>query len=111
MPVRTKELGAVRSAAVATKLTVYTCPADMTAIVKDAAYWNGSAIGQALVLSITRGGVEFYVWAQTLASNEVLVDTPRFIVLEPGDVLSLHKTLTGTAAVWVSGSELEGVAT
>ena len=108
MAVRTKELGASAFTGSA-PVTLYTCPAGATAIVKDIALFATTAI--TAYVQVVRGSLSARVLSGAVTAGGSLVSSGRFIVLEPGDVLQVHSTSSGiTATAWVSGSQLDGVA-
>ena len=109
MAVRSKELGSV--ALTSGSLTaIYTVPAGKTAIIKE---WVAYAAGtMTALLKVTRGGTTLTVGRGSITSTVPYIDKERFLVLEPGDVLSAQRSGgTDTVDVWVSGAELDGVAT
>lgn len=108
MAVRTKELGNLQGVAGA-PVTLYTCPAGKTAIVKEWSVSSNSAhTGQ---LTIKRGADIWKVWSGATGAGGYAAESGRFLVLEPGDLLQATR-LSGSAGGdwWVSGSELDGVA-
>lgn len=108
MPVRTKELGQHVSSAVLT--TLYTCPSDRTAIVKELLVGKTSTGARVCTVTVLRGAVAYIVAIVNLSNlGAQLERLERWTVLEPGDVLRTQMD-TSTATVWASGTELVGVA-
>lgn len=109
MAVRTKKLAAGQLSTLNAFVTVFTCPAGRTAIVKDLRSAN-TGPAQTLIIWAASSGP-----SQTrLISQTVDVGSPAFaqvyVVLEPGDELRLIGT-AGSVTYHVSGSLLDGVAT
>lgn len=116
MAVRTKQLAARHFNGDANLHEVYTCPADVTAIVKEVVIWTSTTGSDTLWLILDPGGSGNYL--RTMKHDRAAVTDPqisagRFMVLEPGDVLRLYNDGGGTLPsvdIVVSGSELDGVA-
>lgn len=108
--VRTKELGSA-AGVINVVQTLYTTPAGRTAIVKEIS--TAARTGAANVsVDVLRGATAVVVWSGVLTAGAWLGSGPRFLVLEPGDVLrAIRSSGTGVLDLWVSGSELDGVAT
>lgn len=109
MAVRTKRLaaGAVQSNQSGT-VSVYTCPADETAIVKTI-YVSASAATTVTVSLNTSGGTAVVLLAKSV-STTVVIDLQGWWVLNPGDDIHLNKTGSNVVGYWISGTELEGLA-
>lgn len=108
MAVRTLQLGAIK--ATATLATIYTCPAGRTAIVKELALGKGATGSVTATVTVLRGAVAYFVAVVTMSNlGGQAVHQDRWFVMEPGDVL---RAVTDgvTVDVWVSGTELVGVA-
>ena len=108
MAVRTLQLGAIK--ATSTLAVVYTCPAGRTAIVKELSVGKGGTGALVCSFSVLRGAVAWFVAGISLTNlGTQSSHQDRWLVLEPGDVL---RAVTDglTADVWVSGTELLGVA-
>lgn len=110
MAVRTKELGHFSLTVQNQWETIYTVPAGKTAIVKELSHMGPAA--QTIHWRVSRAGTTFLIGSGVTAANVALV-TPRLLVLEPADVLQAMKQSgsAGLIDVWVSGAELDGVAT
>lgn len=109
MAVRTKELGAVRPPVANVVTTYYTCPAGHTAIVKELAY--GVNAGATMSLLLRRGAQTWTLFNVIAPAATTFGVVNRWLVLEPGDQLQyFFSTTSGNNQLWVSGSELDGVA-
>jgi hypothetical protein len=113
MTVRTDTLAASGIAAAGTT-TEYTCPVNVTAIVKDIRVSGTATLNGTVDVRLKRGAVAITVMHVVLAAAGVLTLASLaggFVVLEPGDTIQV--IVAGTAPVvglWVSGSELAGLA-
>lgn len=108
MPVRTLQLGAIKAST--TLQTVYTCPAGRTAIVKTLNYGKGGTGAGRLDVTVLRGAVAYFAAVVQLSNLGVQANhLEMWLVLEPGDVLRAV-TDGPTIDLWVSGTELVGVA-
>jgi hypothetical protein len=88
---------------------MYTCPAGHTAILKDVRLVPaGGAITQA-VLYIGSGPDIHYIFNQSIAAGATPSMTP-WIVLAPGDTIKATTDHAAGVRVWLSGTELIGVA-
>jgi hypothetical protein len=89
-------------------VTLYTCPAGRTAILKDVRAWAyGAAVTRALVL-VRSGPGDCAIIDEAMATNSTR-ERQGFIVLEPGHQL-LASSTGGPTSIWASGAELDGVA-
>jgi len=105
--IATKTLAA---ATATTALTgIYTCPTGETAILKSLCLAKLASGGVSLDLTILRSATSRVVYRHAFGIAGEVVYVELWIVLMPGDVLRAQ-TDTGTATIWASGSELEGVA-
>lgn len=107
MAVRTKHLA--RAAATATLAAIYTVPAGETTILKSVSLAKVAAGAVSLDLTILSAGVVTVVFREQFPVVSTVVHREFWIVMQPGDVLRAQ-TDTGTATLWLSGTELEGVA-
>lgn len=108
MAVRTLQLGEARGNIPPAAITVYTCPAGKTAIIKDVQVQNGTATTSFLL--ILRGGVQYPVVKHVTTTALVAASFVRWTVMEPGDVLqALWLSNDASNVMWVSGAELDGV--
>jgi hypothetical protein len=89
--------------------TVYTCPAGVTALVKDVRLTGRNATAVNYAFYVRSGGRYFYLLAGSLAAN-ALASSQGFVVLEPGDQLGCSAGAADALSYWVSGAELEGIA-
>jgi hypothetical protein len=114
MPVRTTTLAHYDAVPAGTTIDLYTCPADETAILKDATVMNLTGGARDIGLSVRRATARAQIaWQPAMANLAVLTVSGRFIVLRPGDVLELFVGVgagTGKVRAGAWGSELEGVA-
>lgn len=109
MAVRTKELGHKSGATANTLHLIYTCPVGKTAIIKDVCVECGGA--GIVQVTILRGTDQGRVFRASMTAGQWLASAPRFCVMEPADELYVLWTVTSTTHhVWVSGTELDGVA-
>lgn len=88
-------------------VTVYTCPAGKTALLKDVRVYANGAVGRAVIL-VQSGSTDVSIVDEALSATQV-VSRQGFIVLEPGDTIRVYSS-TSTFNFWCSGAELEGVA-
>lgn len=109
MAVRTATLAKARPSAAGTFVSIYTCPAGRTAIVKDVRACFLSATSASAFLEVLSGGVEYNVGTWT-GVFPTIVGGAVWIVLEPGDSLRVWQTLANGVSWWISGAELNGVA-
>lgn len=88
-------------------VSVYTCPAGKTTIVKDIRIYAGVANSRAVVL-VRGGGHAPSIVDQALTAVSV-VSKDCWVILEPGDEIVVYSQ-SGTFVFWISGAELAGVA-
>lgn len=105
--VRTKTLAADTAGGGST--TIYTVPAGETAIVKTIASNKAAAGAVVMDLIVRRAGVSRTVFRRTYPVVATVAYDELWLVLMPGDELRAT-TDTGSVTLWVSGTELEGVA-
>lgn len=96
-------------------LSLYTCPPDHTALVKDWHFVNRSGAARTMALAVRSAGADARIQAGGLvAQSGSLASSSRHVVLVPGDELVLfvggESTSTAVDGV-VCGALLEGVAT
>lgn len=109
MPVRTKLL-AVGNAQVAGAQTVYTCPTDRTAILKDIRVTSYAAGAPQLELILTIGsGHQVRVWRGTL-TQYVPIGAECWVVLPEATSILVNLSIAGDVHYWLSGTELVGEA-
>lgn len=110
MAVRTKLLAAGRLSTTTT-VTVYTTPADETAIVKRLHIANVSATDTRTITAgaDVPGFDKTFYWEDTLMPRKS-VDVETWLVLPPGYEFTLRSDGTTSVNYWISGTELEGVA-
>lgn len=109
MPVRTKRLFAGTSPAANTLAVVYTGPADETTIVKDIRIYSESAAPQLARILLRSGAADVFIVYNGLNQASLLALSP-WIVLMPGDQILLLSDQFPGFRVWISGTQLEGVA-
>ena len=112
MAVHSKRLASGFSGAANAEPVIYTTPAGRTTIVKDLRVVNAVSSSVTVVLIAQRPdppGV--YLLSQVLATAGAVAGVPLWTVLGPGDMLRIRCTQASGVAFWVSGTELEGVAT
>lgn len=97
MAVRTNRLWAVANILSGPAVTVFTCPAARTCIVKDLALQNVGGASTGISLSLRTPTAVVNVWRGTVASGDTAVDSGRFIVLEPGDTLEVAGLAAGAS--------------
>lgn len=109
MAVRSKRLAAVSQAAGASGV-VYTVPSGETTLIKSVSIASAGAGSTGVGVYIRVGGAGTYY---PIAVEIVATGTAKFInlwaVLQPTDTISVF-TATTASTVYLSGSELEGVA-
>lgn len=88
------------------ELPVYTCPADVRAILRDVRIGNPHTTTAKMVLTaVLSGGLgSVRVWTATVP-GETVAGTACDVVFEPGDTLFLFSDLT-MADYYLSGAEL-----
>jgi hypothetical protein len=109
---------ATRSAQLATGVTasggdnfVYTCPADVTTLVKSLYWWNltGSSVSPLLLVQ-SLGSVRTWLFQDgSVANGDFRAHDPIWFVMQPGDQLDVFCGLTGIM-YFISGAELDGTA-
>lgn len=88
---------------------IYTCPAEETAILKDFTLGKFATGALSCTVTVLRGATAYGLLRVDFPLAVSIQHFERWIVLMPGDVLRAV-TDTGTCTLWVSGTELEGVA-
>lgn len=109
MSVRSARLAVGLSGPGASQKVIYTCPAGVTALVKDIRVVGRSDPAQTFTVYAVSGPTLVFLMRGSLAGNQVAA-VQGFVVLEPGDQLKVDDPVTDHLAYWVSGSELAGVA-
>jgi hypothetical protein len=91
---------------------VYTCPANLTIIVKYAFLVAGAAAGNAANLGVVTGGLVTIIHRlNTIAGLVAFQAQEMFAVLEPGSTLNVWSDAAGLAIVCrADGARLQGVA-
>lgn len=109
MSVRTNLLAA-QGALSTGAITLYTCPTNRVAIIKDVrvAAPVGGATSITLSLLRTDGGGNRVWRVESAPANAVYVLTDWFLVLEPGNALQINVAGNTGAAATVSGALLAG---
>lgn len=109
MAVRSALLARGQSGAANALVTVYTCPAGKTALVKDVRMLSaGDPVTNAIV-RITSGPALMHLIDGPLVVGDP-VAVQGFVVLEPGDRIQVVCTGANSTFFWISGAELDGVA-
>lgn len=106
MTTRTSRL-AVGISTTGAVVTVYTCPAGKTAIVKDIRLYAGASVSRAVVA--LGSGVRLPSVLDEAITGPGVAQKQGFMVLEPGDTIRVYSQ-GNTFEFWISGSELQGVA-
>lgn len=110
MAVRTKRLGKGVAAGAGAGFVAYTCPAGHTAIVKDVRLANVVGVATAVVVAAHSGPTFVNVFVANINAAQVASFAP-YLVLGPGDSLEMSSSVAAGFTYWVSGTELDGVAT
>lgn len=109
MPVRSKALagGALSSSA---DTLLYTCPADVTTVVRSLVVVNRNAAAKNVrVWHLTAGGTVIYWCGVTTIASEGVLELDSWRALEPGDTVKAFASgLSMTFGLY--GAELAGVA-
>lgn len=108
MAVRSKRLWGPTTVSTSA-VTLYTCPAGETAIIKQVSHFNTGVVQQAVSLGINGTGNGQLVVVMSTAATSTTNLLEQFIVLHPGDTLRAIAN-AGNATVTGYGAELEGVA-
>ena len=87
MAVRTNRLALHRAVPQGTHTTVYSTPADRTAVVKRFGFVNRAAAAREVRLCVRSGGFIHDVWATSVAVQRLAGQEFTWLVLEPGDDL------------------------
>lgn len=90
-------------------VTLYTCPAGETALLKCLTVANTAALGNTTLFRLNGTGPTTQLFALTVGIGGADVVNELFIVLGPGDTLRASSTQT-SMVVTGFGAELEGVA-
>lgn len=110
MAVRSKALGHVSNPAPNVFVTIYTCPADMTAIVKSVSSNNSNSVSVNDAYAVVRAGeTQAYTFHRVALTTQATEHFQCWIVLEPGDQLQIFATNTNQQLM-AAGAELDGVA-
>lgn len=110
MAVRSARLAGGYSGAANVTTAIYTCPAGVTAILKDIRLATTSGAASSVILAMTSGALFSNIYVDNLAGGGATHSLQPWIVLEPGDQLVLNTGVGGGVSFWVSGAELDGVA-
>lgn len=108
MPVRTLRLAHGRLTTLNSFVSVYTCPAGRTAIVKDVRTHNDGTASSFVFWAVLSGPTSVRLLGANPNAGDAIFFT-CFVVLEPGDQLQLF-TASQPVNFHVSGAELAGVA-
>lgn len=108
MPVRTTVLGRGNSGTAQQEVTIYTCPAGETAILKDVRCSVATGNPTRIVVFLVSGATRSSLIDQALAAGEKGLGG-LFAVLLPGDQIRIFSQ-GGSFDAWCSGAELEGLA-
>ena len=109
MAVHTKRLARGSAGVAGVGVVAYTCPAGMTAIVKDIRLGSTAAGASTYLVGLTSGPTTVRALSGTVPNGDVVGLQP-YLVLAPGDALFIVPGVTNGINYWVSGSELLGVA-
>ena len=90
-------------------VTLYTCPAEETALIKTLAVANAYALTNTVTFKLNGTGGAQSLWTEDVPSGKGFIIPELFIVLNPGDTF---RALATGASVFITGfgAELEGVA-
>ena len=90
-------------------ITVFTCPAGRTVILKDVRLWVSGASSVSTVLAAgSPDGLVLLV--NEVISPAAVRSLQPWIVLEPGHTLQMSQNVANSVRYWLSGAELAGVA-
>lgn len=107
MTVRSRTLAA--SSVGAAGATLYTVPADRTAILKSIVVGKTGTPAQTVTLTIVRSAVTYGLLVNSLGIGASSAHHTVYVILQPGDQVR-GQTDVGTVTLWLSGVELAGVA-
>lgn len=110
MAVRTARLAAGSTGTASVTVTVYTCPAGKTAIVKTIWFSNATGSANSTIVAAVSGPTITNIYVDSLAASNGLKLLEPYLVLEPGDSLVINSNQTNGVRYHVSGVELDGVA-
>lgn len=107
MAVRSRRLG--DGIGTTTGATIFTVPADRTAIVKEVCLQNGGAVAATVyVAAFPGGGITGYYVALALVPAAGMTRVPAWFVMHETDVLKVVGPAGNTTAAYVSGTLLLG---
>lgn len=110
MAVRSKALAHGQQLVPAAGVSIFTCPAGRTAIVKDVVLTNNTGASSNLTLQLRRAGVSIGVLRDAVADASRLASSGRYIVVEPGDELRVVSSVAAGTVGWtVHGALLLGI--
>ena len=110
MAVRTTLLASGRRTD-ATLAVVYTCPDGTTTILKDVTLFNVSTSASITVLvAMDAGAFNQTPWFETTLAPRARAHLETWSVLLPGMEIAVRGDVAGSCNYWLSGTELEGVA-
>lgn len=110
--VRSKQLALASGGPTSGFQTVYTCPSDTTAILKDFSLNTSSTGGDPLAIAVLKpssGDYALLLDDEAPPATNVYRQSGTFVVMEPGDELQVYVT-TGAWSLLASGAELDGTA-
>lgn len=113
MAVRSKQLVAARVGNGATIMPIYTVPSGETTLLKSLAARNRSGAARVLKLTWRTSAGAGNQWFELAMAAGATHYVDLWLVMQEGDVLSQSGTAgdgTDSFFLWLSGSELEGVA-
>lgn len=110
MAVRTKLLVPPTLLTTTGPITLYTCPADETAIVKWIHEVNGNASPRWWSMTMRVSGADVpVIWRRTVPAAGSQA-TESWLVVPPGGILKVTQELANAVTLTMSGTELEGYA-
>lgn len=110
MAVRTKLLVPPTNLAVTTATTLYTAPADETAIVKTITEVNGNASGRWYSMTLNVSGADVPIIWRRVVPAAASSQLATWLVVPAGGILKVTSELATAITLSLHGTELEGVA-
>lgn len=109
MAVRSRRLATFSGAVPGALTTIWTVPANRTAIIHQIDVANTSSAATQIRVTLRTGGLLYPYIRQDLAADQAVRIAGQHVVMQAGDELRIASTVAAAGgSVWVSGSLLDG---